>query len=50
MAATSRSALPDSESLTDAEVSMTTQTRGGLRRMPGSTAPGTPAERREGRP
>ncbi len=36
--------------LTDPEVSMTTQTRGGLRRRLDSTAPGTPAWRRDGRP
>ncbi len=50
IAAISRSAPPSSASLTDPEVSTTTQTRGGLRRRLGSTAPGTDVERRDGRP
>lgn len=50
IAATSSSALSSSASLTDPEVSITTQTRGGVRRRLGSSTPGTPADRREGRP
>jgi hypothetical protein len=50
IAATSRSATPSSASLTEPEVSTITHTRGGRRRRLGSTAPGTDAERRAGRP
>lgn len=49
IAATSSSALPSSASLTDPEVSITTQTRGGVWRRLGSSTPGTLAERRDGR-
>ncbi len=50
ISATSSSALPNSASLTDPDVSTTTVTRGGRRRREGSTAPGTAADRRAGRP
>ncbi len=49
IAATSRSALPGSASLTDPEVSTTTLTRGRRRRRLGRTMPGSAVERREGR-
>ena len=49
IAATSSSALPSSASLTEPEVSITTHTRGGLRRRLGSTTPGTADQRRDGR-
>ncbi|MEZ0092550.1 hypothetical protein ABH925_003726 [Streptacidiphilus sp. EB129] len=49
IAATSSSALPNSASLTDPEVSITTQTRGGIRRRLGNSTPGTAADRRDGR-
>ncbi len=50
IAASSSKVEPSSASLTEAEVSITTVTRGGVRRRLGRTASGSAAARRGGRP